>query len=121
MIGVVLTIVIIAFCYVSCNAYRINEEGASLIAYRTAPLGAVSLVIYEDSTFEFALLGLTKKDTDVYKGKVEIRNDSLFFTYADIIPRAGKTAIFVENFVRYIDGEYPESLEIIFPKPINQK
>ena len=82
-----------------------------LKAAREAPLGWVYLTIYEDSTFEFAVTGI-RGPVGVYKGIVEIGKDSLFFTYSDSIPRAGKTAIYNDKVVAYIDGEYPERVNV---------
>lgn len=92
-----------------------TEKSPLLRADREAPLGWVYLAIYEDSTFEFTLSGI-RADQDVFRGKVEIGRDSLFFTYADSIPRAGKTAVYNDKVVAYIDGEYPERLNISMTK-----
>jgi hypothetical protein len=74
----------------------------------------VYLTIYVDSTFEFTSAGLGRVKL-LYTGKVEIREDSLFFAYSDSIPRAGKTAIIANNTVTYIDGKYYERLSISSP------
>lgn len=97
------------------NPTKTDAKQVLLKAGREAPLGWVDLTIYRDSTFEFTLSGIRNSDKEVYSGVVEIRNDSLFFTYADSIPRAGKTAIYNNQLVGYIDGEYPERLTIITP------
>ena len=100
----------------SCNiSSRTTEKPTLLKADREAPLGWVYLTIYQDSTFEFRMTGI-RGVGDVYKGKVEIGKDSLFFTYSDSIPRAGKTAIYNDKFVAYIDGEYPERVNISMSK-----
>lgn len=96
----------------NCNNSTIRKEKTPILkADREAPLGWVYLTIYQDSTFEFTLTGIRGAD-DIYKGKVEIHKDSLFFAYSDSIPRAGKTAIFNDKAVAYIDGEYPERINI---------
>ena len=96
----------------SCNnSKRTAEKPILLKADREAPLGWVYLTIYQDSTFEFTLTGI-RGVGDVYKGKVEIGKDSLFFAYSDSIPRAGKTAVYNDKVVAYIDGEYPERVNI---------
>lgn len=100
----------------SCNNFRTKTEKPLLLkADREAPLGWVYLSIYQDSTFEFTLTGI-RGVRDVYFGKVEIRKDSLFFAYSDIIPRAGKTAVYNDKVVAYIDGKYPERLNISMSK-----
>jgi len=43
---------------------------------------------------------------------VKITADTLFFSYTDSIPRAGKTAVYNLARVAYIDGQYPESMPI---------
>ena len=94
---------------------RSNKRTELLKADREAPLGWVYLTIYQDSSFEFIYSGI-RLDKDIYSGKVKIRNDSLLFTYNDSIPKAGKTAVFNNKYVGYIDGDYPEQLNISFSK-----
>ncbi|HTO16509.1 MAG TPA: hypothetical protein VLZ83_12110 [Edaphocola sp.] len=106
-----LTIFILLLLTNCNNSTSRTEKKPILKADREAPLGWVYLTIYQDSTFEFTLTGI-RADKDVFKGKVEIRQDSLFFAYSDSIPRAGKTAIFNDKAVAYIDGEYIERLNI---------
>lgn len=111
-----LTIVFASLLLTSCNnTTSRTEKTAILKADREAPLGWVYLTIYQDSTFEFTLTGI-RGAGDIYKGKVEIGKDSLFFAYSDSIPRAGKTAIYNDKAVAYIDGEYPERLNISLTK-----
>jgi len=106
-----LTIFILLLLTNCNNSTSRTEKKPILKADKEAPLGWVYLTIYQDSTFEFTLTGI-RADKDVFKGKVEIRQDSLFFAYSDSIPRAGKTAIFNDKAVAYIDGEYIERLNI---------
>lgn len=111
-----LTVVFVLLLLTSCNnTINRTEKTPILKADREAPLGWVYLIIYQDSTFEFTTTGI-RADKDVFKGNVEIRNDSLFFEYSDSIPRAGKTAIYSDRFVSYIDGEYPEQVNISMTK-----
>ena len=110
------SIVLASLIITSCNnSSRTTEKPTLLKADREAPLGWIYLTIYQDSTFKFALTGI-RGVGDVYKGKVEIGKDSLFFTYSDSIPRAGKTAIYNDKVVAYIDGEYPERVNISMTK-----
>lgn len=96
----------------SCNNSNNTTEKPTLIrADREAPLGWVYLTIYQDSTFEFTLTGM-RGAGNIYKGTVEIGKDTLHFTYADSIPKAGKTAVYNDKVVAYIDGEYPERVNI---------
>jgi len=95
-----------------------KTKSVLLKADREAPLGWVYLTIYQDSTFEFTLTGVRIRT--VFDGKVEIRNDSLFFAYTDSIPKAGKTAVYNDKVVAYIDGEYPERLNINFTELTNE-
>ena len=109
-------ILLVLFTVMSCNNSSKKMEKPTLLkAYREAPLGWVYLTIYQDSTFEFRLTS-TRRIDDIYKGKVEIKKDSLFFTYFDSIPRAGKTAVYNNKVVTYIDGEYPERINISMTK-----
>lgn len=109
-------VVVASLIMTSCNnSSRTIEKPTLLKADREAPLGWVYLTIYQDSTFEFTLTGI-RSDKDVFKGKVKITKDSLFFAYSDSIPRAGKTAIYNDKIVAYIDGEYPERVNIIMTK-----
>lgn len=95
-------------CYACGDAEK--ENRAILLADREAPLGWVHLKMYQDRSFEFISSGLRMKD--VYPGKFRISNDTIFFTYKDSIPGAGTTAIISDKSVNYIDGQYPESVEI---------
>ena len=111
-----LSIVFASFFLTSCNNSTNRMENTPILkADREAPLGWVYLTIYHDSTFEFTLTGI-RGVGDVYKGKVEIGKDSLFFAYSDSIPRAGKTAVYNDKVVAYIDGEYPERVNISMTK-----
>ncbi len=101
------------------SSVRTETKSVLLKADREAPLGWVHLTIYQDSTFEFMSAGLRSKT--VFKGKVEIRNDSLFFAYIDSIPKAGKTAVYNDKVVAYVDGEYTERLNISLTELIKNK
>lgn len=94
----------------SCKQNARFEKEPILLADREAPLGWIYLRIYEDSTFEFISAGLRSKT--VYPGEVTIKNDTLFFHYIDSIPKAGSIAVFKSNAVAYINGSYPERIEI---------
>ena len=111
-----LTVFCASLFLTSCNNSSVRTEKTPILkADREAPLGWVYLTIYQDSTFEFKLTGI-RGDGDIYKGKVQIDKDSLFFAYSDSIPRAGKTAVYNDKVVAYIDGEYPERVNISFTK-----
>lgn len=114
---IVLALVTINGCSNSCT---ITEKPILLKADREAPLGWVYLTIYQDSTFEFVLTGMLSNDRQVYPGSVGIRNDSMFFSYSDSIPKAGKTAVFNDKVVAYIDGDYSERLQIGQTKLVKQ-
>ena len=81
-----------------------------LLADREAPLGWIYLKMYNDNSFEFISYGL--RDGTVFPGTFRVSRDTIFFTYKDSIPRAGKTAVIGDNSVSYFDGEYSESVEI---------
>ena len=49
---------------------------------------------------------------DIYAGYVEIKNDTIYFKYSDLVPKTGNKAILTDKFVSYFDGKYPERLEI---------
>ena len=97
---------------ITTHCGKSNKKAILLKANRRAPLGWVNLSVYTDSTFEFTVTGMRSISTEHYPGKVEIRNDSLFFEYTDSVPDAGKTAVFSEKMVAYIDGKYAERLQI---------
>jgi hypothetical protein len=92
------------------NSYN-NEKNPILLADREAPAGWIYLRIFEDSTFEFESRGLERKGT-IYPGTINLKNDTLFFNYKDSIPNAGRTAILTSNSVAYIEGKYPERVEV---------
>ena len=83
-----------------------------LLADREAPLGWVHLKLYSDSSFEFISSGL--RGSDLYPGNYVTNNDTLFFEYSDSTPPLLKAtkAIITKHSVDYIDGLYPETLEI---------
>ncbi len=98
-------------CCFGCDDQE-KEEGNKpvLLADREAPIGWVYLNIYEDHSFNFILTGL--RDKTEYPGTCRLNGDTIFFTYKDSIPKAGKTAIISKNSVTYIDGDYQESVII---------
>jgi len=108
----VLTILILSFIFSNACIHRSANhiKEPILLADREAPLGWIYLRIYEDSTFEFVSAGL--RSENIFPGKVKICNDTMYFHYNDSIPKAGKTAVFNEKIVAYIDGEYHERVEI---------
>ncbi len=112
-----LYILLISILFYSCNeqtTQNIKTKEPILLADREAPLGWVYLRIYEDSTFEFENRG--GRQTNIYSGKASIVSDSIFFNYSDSIPRAGQTAIYSNNYVAFIDGEYPERIQVKMTK-----
>jgi hypothetical protein len=104
-----LIIIILILTLTACN--RTEKKETILLADREAPLGWVYLRVYKDKTFEFESRGLERKG-DVYAGIVELKNDTIYFKYSDLIPKAGNKAILTEKFVSYFSGQYPERLEI---------
>lgn len=52
------------------------------------------------------------RNNDIYKGNYELKNDTLYFKYNDSIPKAGSKAIIQNGYVSYINGTYPESVQI---------
>jgi len=97
---------------------EISPRSILLKADREVPLGWIYLTIYQDSTFEFTSTELSSGT--VFDGIVEIRNDSLFFSYTDSIPKEGKTAVYNDKVVGYIDGEYLERLNITMTNLTNE-
>jgi hypothetical protein len=92
------------------NVSRGQGKEIVLSADRKAPLGWMYLTIYKDKSFAFISKGL--RDQTIYPGTVKVSSDTLHFTYRDSIPNAGMTAIVTDKSVSYIEGSYPESLEI---------
>ena len=80
-------------------------------ADREAPLGWIYLNMYDDKSFEFISKGMIRSK-DIYAGNYSIKNDTIYFKYKDSIPKAGTKAILINSFLKYIDGEYPESVEV---------
>ena len=103
-----LLILILVCC--SCDQ-QTKKKVAILLADREAPLGWVYLRIYEDKTFEFESRGLERKGK-IYAGKIDLKNDTIYFHYADSVPKAGSIAIISKNTVSYSGGLYPETLGI---------
>jgi len=105
----IIHLVISSLCFYSCQNSKGDKEPV-LLADREAPLGWVYLKMYKDKSFEFISRGL--RDKTVYPGTFHLKTDTIFFTYKDSIPKAGKTAIISKKAVTYIDGSYFESVEI---------
>lgn len=97
------------FTLIHCKR-NISEKNAVFLADREAPLGWVSLKIYDDKTFEFVNSGII--NDDVYTGTVKISQDTLYFKYSGDFPKSGKTAIINGKYINYIDENYHEFLEI---------
>lgn len=98
----------IFFLMISCKGK--SDENVILLADREAPMGWISLKIYDDNTFEFISSGLFFDD--VYPGTVRISNDTLYFKYSEKVPKSGKIAVINKKYVTYIDGKYTEMIEI---------
>jgi len=95
------------FLLLSCK----NDKKAILLADREAPLGWIYLKIYDDKSFEFISQGMVR-DKNIYQGTYEFKNDTLYFKYKDSIPKAGSKAIINNGFISYLNGSYPESIQI---------
>lgn len=93
----------------SCTTDKV-EKKAVLLADREAPLGWIYLEMYKDKTFKFTSKGM--RDDDVYLGNYNLKNDTLYFKYNDSIPNAGSKAVIKDGYVSYINGTYPESVQI---------
>ncbi len=113
----ILAITILIFILSSCwerNKRDYENKEPILLADREAPLGWVYLRIYKDSTFEFENRGL--RFGTIYLGKVKITADTLYFEYTDSVPKAGSKAIYSDKYVSYVNGDYPERVEIKLSK-----
>lgn len=104
-------IIFLYFCLILIILSCKDERKEVLQADREAPLGWIYLKIYNDKSFEFISKGIMR-DNDVYKGNYELKNDTLYFKYNDSIPKAGSKAIIQNGYVSYINGTYPESVQI---------
>ena len=96
-----------------CSCVHSSEKSAKKTVFsagRKAPLGWVFLEIYDNKSFEFTSQGIRIKS--VYPGIVKLTNDTLYFTYNDSIPTVGNVAVISHKRVSYVEGMYPESLEI---------
>ena len=101
---------------ISCK----DKKKEVLLAGREAPLGWMYLKMYDDKSFEFISQGMMR-DKDISTGNYELKNDTIYFKYKDSIPRAGSKAVIEKGFVNYINGTYPESVEIKLNKLIINK
>ncbi|MBL1220331.1 hypothetical protein JET18_05745 [Chryseobacterium sp. L7] len=88
-----------------------TERKTVLLADREAPLGWIYLKMYDNETFEFISRGV-RVDEDIYSGTYSFKNDTLYFKYKNSIPKAGSKAIIEKGFINYLDGAYPESIQI---------
>ena len=89
------------------NCKRKSNENALLLADREAPMGWISLRMYNDKTFEFIYSGLFTDD--IYPGTFKVHNDTIYFEYSEKTPKAGKIAIIEYHNVKL---DAPEILQI---------
>ena len=87
-----------------------SKRNLLLSADREAPIGWIYLNLYDNDSFEFISKGV--RNGSNYIGTYKIKNDSIYFKYKDSIPSAGSTAVLRDNLVIYVDGKYPERLQI---------
>ena len=76
--------------------------------------GSAKLNIYADSTYEFTVTngGFDHEKIDKFKGSCYIKNDTIYFKpFAFKYVNSGK-AIIKNNFVEFIEGEYPLKVKI---------
>lgn len=106
-------IFIIILFFVACGQVQRNDKKriAVLLADREAPLGWIYLRIFEDKSFEFESRGLERQG-EFFSGTIELITDTIIFNYKDSIPKAGTKAVIGNDRISFIDGEYPESIEI---------
>jgi lipopolysaccharide export system protein LptA len=69
------------------------------------------LRIFENKRFEFESRGLERQG-ELFSGTIELKADTIIFNYKDSIPKAGTKAIIGNGRILFIDGAYPESVEI---------
>ena len=99
---------------ISCK----KEKHIILEADREAPLGWIHLKLYEDNSFEF--ISKSIRNDEVFAGSFKLIQDTIYFKYKDSIPTAGSKAVIKHNIVYYLNGKYPESINIKINK-IKQK
>ena len=104
-----LKLIFVVFLFYSC--FDKSDKKTLLTADREAPLGWVYLRLYVDKSFEFESRGLERKG-EIFSGNYEVHNDTILFHYSDKVPKVGSLAIIKGNYIRYINGKYPENLEI---------
>jgi len=97
-----------------------NQKKEVLLADREAPLGWIYLKMYDDKSFEFISSGLIRGG-DKYPGTYELKNDTVYFNYEGLAPKAGSMAIIANGFVNYFGGKYPERIEIKLNKLLPNK
>lgn len=52
------------------------------------------------------------RESDIYSGKYKMMNDTIDFKYENKIPVAGSKAVIRDGFLYYLNGKYPETLNI---------
>ncbi len=98
----------------SCKKKNPLNKNKTLVltALSDASVGGLFLNIYKDSSFDFTAQSMVK--TNTYEGKMEWKNDTLYFYYENEIPNIGTKAIFTPNTIAFVEGAHPESLLIRF-------
>ena len=93
---------------ISCKRDLVKD--GILMAEREAPIGFNHLRVFKDSTFEFEYTNFP--NNKMYKGKMNVINDTLYFDYTDSTPIFGNKAIIKKNLLIYNYGESKLTLEI---------
>lgn len=104
---IVLLVLFLSACATSRNP---KLKSAVLLADREAPLGWVYVRLFADQTFEFESRGLFTGT--IYPGRYTVSGDTVFFNYSDSAPTAGSIAVITNKHLAFINGTYPERVEI---------
>jgi hypothetical protein len=89
-----------------------KDKTLALTAISDASVGGLFLNIYKDSSFDFTAQSMLH--TNSFQGKIEWKNDTIYFIYENKIPDIGTKAIFTPNTIAFVEGTHPESLLIRF-------
>ena len=105
--------------FINCKKEKIKIEKQTKIEQIYAEndygmFGKINLKIYSDSTYT-CLRYETRPNyekTEKFNGFLKIVNDTIFFFPFDFKPNHSTKAVIKNNFVEFVDGEFPLKIEI---------
>ncbi|WP_312076145.1 hypothetical protein [Chryseobacterium sp.] len=113
-------LLLITFIFLINCRKESEQRKEVLLADREAPIDWIYLKMYNNYTFQFISAGI-RNDDDMYSETYSLKSDTIYFKYKDSIPNAGSKAVIENGYVNYLDGSYPERIQIKLNKLLLKK